>query len=72
MKTYEITLYNQDVRAALKNGHSHAQYDDGWADQRYLQVEAQNMAEARKKIQSRHPKRQGFVIADIIELPEFE
>ena len=72
MKTYEVTLYNQDVRAALKDGQSHAQYDDGWADQRFLQVEARDMAEARRKVLTRHPERQGFVIVDIIELPNFQ
>ncbi|PCI32861.1 MAG: hypothetical protein COB54_05595 [Alphaproteobacteria bacterium] len=72
MKTYEITLYNQDVRKALESGHSHTQYDDAWADQHFLQVEARDMAEARRRIQTRHPERQGFIIVDIIEIPDFQ
>ena len=72
MKTYETTVYNQHVRDALKDGHSHGQFDDRWADQRFVQVKADNIDEARTKILNRHPERKGFVIVNIVELPDFD
>lgn len=71
MKTYEITIYNKEVRDSLQNFQSHPNFDDGWSDQRFLQVEANNLQDARKIINRRYPERSGFVIVDILELPEF-
>lgn len=71
MKTYEATLYNKDVREAQKEGNLHPQFDAGWADQRYVQIKAQDLAEARHKIATRHPAKKGFVIVDVVELPDF-
>lgn len=71
MKTYEITLYNKEVRKLVEQGDSHPQYDDGWADQRFIQLQAENEERARRLIHARHPARKGFVIIDILELPDF-
>ena len=71
MKTFEITLYNEDVRHCIRNYKPHPKFDDGWADQRFLQIEAYDLADARKVTGRRYPERRGFVIVDILELPEF-
>ena len=72
MKTFEVTIYNKDVRDLVQLGESHHQYDDGWADQRFIQIDAQDADQARKIIQGRHPAHKGFIIVDVMELPDFD
>lgn len=72
MKKYEITLYNKAVREAVADGKSHRQYDDGWADQRFIQIEAHDSREARNIIHRRHPAHKGFVVIDVTRIPDFE
>ncbi len=71
MKNYEITLYNQDVRELVQGNEIHPNFDDGWADQRFLQIKASTVEDARKAIHRRYPERLGFVIVDVLEMPEF-
>jgi len=71
MKKYEITLYNQDVRDHIRDDKQHPQFDHGWADQRFMQIEADTPEEAQKIINRRYPERKGFVIVNIIEIPSF-
>jgi len=72
MKIYEITIYNKEVREHVQKGLEHRQYDAGWADQRFLQVEAHDADEARTIINRRHPDHKGFVIVDVTEVPNYQ
>ncbi|MBL4801836.1 MAG: hypothetical protein JKY45_08060 [Emcibacter sp.] len=72
MKNYEITIFNKHVREHAQDDKKHPQYDMGWADQRFLQVEARSSDEARKSILRRHPEHKGFVIVDVTEVTLFE
>lgn len=71
MQNFEVTLYNKAVRRLTEEGESHPQFDDGWGDQRFIQIEADSPEDARRKVFGRYPERKGFVIIDIIELPDY-
>ena len=62
---YEVSIYNRDVRAALKGNESHIFYGDQWADVQYQDVYAESEKEARKLISMRYPPDQGFVVQDL-------
>lgn len=72
MNEYEITIYNQEVRDCVQDNKRHPQFDSGWADQRFLMIEAKDADNARKIIRRRHPERKGFVIVDIVEIPNYQ
>lgn len=62
---YEVTIYNKDVRALVKDNKSHSHFDDHWADAQVRDIEAMTEAEAREKISERYPPLEGFVIEGI-------
>ncbi|MEQ8248606.1 MAG: hypothetical protein RID42_13100 [Alphaproteobacteria bacterium] len=66
-RTFEVIVYNQRVREAVERGEHHAQYDDQWSENRYVEVEAETPEIARRKISTRYPKHHGFVIVDVID-----
>ena len=66
-RVFEVVVYNQRVRDAVNLGESHAQYDDDWAENRYVEVKAESAKAARRKLGSRYPKHLGFVIVDVID-----
>ncbi len=66
-RVFEVVLYNKKVRNAVEQGERHSQYDDDWAENRYVEVEAESPEIARRKIATRYPKHHGFVIVDVID-----
>ena len=64
-KTFEVALYNQDVREKVEQGLRHRDLSDAWADTHYIEVQAETAEEARAKITRRYPASQGYVIVDI-------
>ncbi|MCC7016897.1 MAG: hypothetical protein IT564_06815 [Rhodospirillales bacterium] len=65
MATFEIAVYNQAVREKLKLGERHRELKDEWADIHYVEIEAEDMASARRKAEGKFPQNRGFVIADV-------
>jgi len=65
---YIVSIYNKVVRAMVKENKSHNFFDDQWADVHAQGVVAKNENDARKKITSRYPPEDGFVIEDIISV----
>ncbi len=65
---YEVSIYNRDVRAAVKGNKSHILFGDHWADIQFQDVQAQSETEARKLISQRYPPDQGFVIEELTAL----
>ena len=59
--TYQFTVYNKDVRAALKDNRGHRIFGDHWADVQIYEVVADNEVEARGLIDERYPPEDGFV-----------
>lgn len=58
---FQFTVYNKDVRAALKDNTGHRIYGDHWADVQVYEVFADDEAEARDLIDRRYPPEDGFV-----------
>ena len=65
---YEISIYNRDVRPAVKCNQSHILFGDHWADLKIQDVHAQSETEARKLISRRYLPEQGFVIEELTAL----
>lgn len=62
---YEATVYNRDVRDALKSGQDHPQYYAGWAYQNVVTVDVESLDAARSEIARRYPESDGFVVMSI-------
>lgn len=67
---YEFSFYNSEVRELVEIGEKHRQLDDGWAEQRYIQIRAQDEAKAKIELARRYPDRKGFVYTSVIKLSD--
>lgn len=65
--TFEIAVYNNDVRDALKRGENHFTLEDSWADTHLIEVRASTPEEAAHICRRKHPERKGFVHGDVTE-----
>ena len=52
---YEVSIYNRDVRAAVKGNQSHILFGDHSADIQFQDVQAQSETEVRKLMSRRYP-----------------
>jgi len=68
---YEVVIYNKEVRRLVSIQESHPNWNDGWADHRYVEVPALNIRSVIKKIRGKYPRFRGFKIVAISEIPEF-
>ncbi|WP_316978925.1 hypothetical protein [Shumkonia mesophila] len=66
MKTYEIAIYNQEVRKLVAEGRRHRNLSDAWADTHYIEIKANSPQEARAKLASRYPAENGYVIEEVL------
>lgn len=66
--SFKAVIYNQEVRALVKENRSHADFEDHWADPRAHGVEARNEREALDAIFERYPPEAGFVIQTLVPL----
>ncbi len=62
---FEVVVYNKEVRRLVEQGDSHSVLNDSWADPHYIEVNADSEAEARAKMEKKHPPEQGYVIESI-------
>ena len=67
-KTFEISVYNRDVRADVQAGRQHDSLDSSWADVHLIEIKAQTEQEAQLHCRRKHPERLGFVIGDALEV----
>ena len=52
MYTYEIVIYNEAVRACLREGDKHKTFSDDWGDSHYIEFKAdseEQKEEARQR-----------------------
>ena len=68
MPSYEVAIYNSEVKEALANGKKHERVAMEWADVRFLEVTAMSEGMARSKIEGQYPSSEGFVIEEIMEV----
>lgn len=66
-KTFEVGIFNKEVRVCVKENYSHEEFADEWADVRYQNVVAETKDEALAMIESRYPGKDGFVVNSIAE-----
>ena len=66
--SYEVRIYNRDVRAAVKDNESHLLFGDHWADSQVQGVSARTEKEAWDLISRRYPPEQGFVVQHLAVL----
>jgi len=66
LKSYEIAIYNRDVRALVAEGRRHRNLSDAWAETHYIEVKARSPQEARAQVARRYPAESGYVIEDVI------
>ncbi|MHA1598331.1 MAG: hypothetical protein ACTSV1_06375 [Alphaproteobacteria bacterium] len=64
---FEVSLYNKDVRAMVKENQHHHFFDDQWADVHVRNVTARDETEAVSLIAKRFPAEEGFVIQQVAE-----
>lgn len=62
---FEFSVYNNDVRELVQMHESHSKLDDGWAEQRYIQIRAMNEEDATQQLRRRYPENKGFVISSV-------
>jgi hypothetical protein len=66
MKTYEIAIYNEEVRKLVADGRRHRHLSDAWAETHYIEIKADSPEEARAKVARRYPAENGYVIEEVI------
>ncbi|MCP5374461.1 MAG: hypothetical protein H6907_22220 [Hyphomicrobiales bacterium] len=59
---FEVSLFNKDVRALVKENRSHTFYEDRWADTQVHDISAEDEREARRLMAERFSPEEGFVI----------
>ena len=64
---YEVSIYNREVRAMVKENQHHHFFDDQWADIHVRNVNASDEDEAVSIITKRFPPEDGFVIEQVEE-----
>ena len=64
-QSFQVTLYNREVRAAVKENQSHALLGDHWADAQIQDVRAHDESEARLLVAKRFPPDMGFVVEEL-------
>ena len=67
---FEFSLYNSDVRELIQIGEVHSEFDDDWAEQRYIQIRAMNEEDATQKLRRRYPEDKGFVISSVTKFTD--
>ena len=64
-RVFEVSIYNREVRAMVKENRHHDHFDDHWADAQVRDIVAKTEDEARNLIARRYPPDEGFVIETI-------
>lgn len=69
--TFEARVYNRVVRNHLETGEVNTTgFSDKWADTHLVQVRARSRAEASALLARDYPEAAGFLVTDLIEVPD--
>jgi hypothetical protein len=66
MISFEVALYNKEVRRLIEEGDRHRHLTDDWAETHYIVVSARDEDDARNKIGAKYPEHNGFVIEQVV------
>lgn len=67
MQTFEVGIYNEEVRRLVQAGRNHHELKDRWADLHFFEIKARNAQQARARVLSLYPASKGYVITSIEE-----
>jgi len=67
-KSFEIPVYNTEVRNAVRNKQIHPELEAKWADTHLIIIRAHTADEALTACRRRHPEKMGFILGDISEV----
>jgi hypothetical protein len=70
MPRFEIAVYNAEVANIVSRGEHHKRFDDGWAETRYIEMNAPSLSEAHLRAQSKYPTSAGFVVQSVTPLEQ--
>ncbi|MBY0431981.1 MAG: hypothetical protein K2Q10_12340 [Rhodospirillales bacterium] len=71
MGTFEVVVYNRKVLEARRlRTANHTGLEESWADLHYIPIWAETADDARQRIQHRYPARRGFVVQQVVLLPQ--
>lgn len=65
MFTFEVVIYNEQVRDKLREGLHHRTFNDDWGDSHYIEIRADDEDGALHKARDKYPPEDGFVIEGI-------
>lgn len=65
LRPFEVSVYNKEVRRAVKDNKSHDIYGDHWADTQVQDVMAADETEAQQIAAMRFPSEDGFVVEEL-------
>ncbi|MBL6928067.1 MAG: hypothetical protein ISR44_02750 [Rhodospirillales bacterium] len=66
--TFEVAIVNKDVSRAVEMGGHHPDLADSWAEVNYFEIRANDENDARRKMASRYPPTEGYVIEDVFQI----
>jgi hypothetical protein len=68
---FEVAIFNEEVQKSVREGDpNRTGLSDDWADTGYIEVTAESVDAARRRIYARYPEKRGFVIVEIRQLPD--
>ncbi len=70
MPRFEIAVYNAEVADIVGRGETHKRYDEGWAETRYVEINAPSLNEAHLRAQSKYPTSAGFIVQSVTPLEQ--
>ncbi len=65
--TYEISVYNKDVRDKIQAGQEHDTLESSWADVHLIEIRANSEEDAVSSCRRKHPERLGFVMGPALK-----
>ncbi len=65
---FSVAVYNKSVREIVKQNRSHHVYDDKWAEEKHMEVVADDAEAARQKVLGQYPESEGFVVTGVERL----
>ena len=65
---FEVILFNEQVRAKVREGEHHRTFTDDWADAHYIEIKASDEGAAMRKVHDKYAAADGFVIEGISEV----
>ena len=61
MTVFSFSIFNKNVRDALKDNSEHPLFSDRWASPCEFEIEADNADQASEKVDIKYPPSEGFV-----------